>query len=145
MQLTRLTDYGLRVLMYAALRPANRKCRIVDVAESFGIPRNNVMKIVNKLANEGFINTTRGKGGGFQLGKPETEIYVGEVVSCLEGNLQIIDCESYGGCPIVPSCRLRRAFGSAREAFLQELDCYTLKDLVAPTAPLRRLLRIAGQ
>ncbi len=138
-----MTEYRLRFLIYAALTPGDRKCRIADVAESFDIPRHSVMKIVNKLANAGFLRTSRGKGGGFQLGKPESDIYIGAVVNCLEDSLQIIDCKSYGGCTIAPFCHLRSALDSAREAFLQELNCYTLKDLVAPAAPLRQLLRIA--
>ena len=53
MHLTRFTDYGLRVLMYAALKPAEEKSRIADVAQAFNISRNHMMKIVNRLANEG--------------------------------------------------------------------------------------------
>ncbi|MDM3871162.1 Rrf2 family transcriptional regulator [Porticoccus sp. W117] len=143
MHLTRFTDYGLRVLMYAALQPQGEKARIAEVSQVFGISRNHVMKIVNRLANEGWLATSRGKGGGFQLGQHTEKIGVGAVVRTLEESLEIVDCEG-DSCPIITCCRLKSALNSAREAFLGELDNYTLADLVSSPRRLKQVLQLSG-
>ncbi|MGS2722321.1 Rrf2 family transcriptional regulator [Porticoccus sp. GXU_MW_L64] len=143
MQLTRFTDYGLRVLMYAALQPEGDKARISEVAQVFGISRNHVMKIVNRMAHQGWLTTTRGKGGGFQLGQQPENIGVGTVVRTLEESLEIVDCEGED-CPIVPCCRLKQALNNARDAFLAELDHFTLADLVTSPRHLKQILQLSA-
>lgn len=63
MRLTDHTDYSLRVLMYL-----NQKKELVtlnELAEALQISRNNLIKVSNRLAKQGFIDTSRGPGGWF--------------------------------------------------------------------------------
>ncbi|MFA9461285.1 Rrf2 family transcriptional regulator [Thiohalorhabdus methylotrophus] len=128
MRLTRHTDYALRVLMYLGARN-NELATITEVAEVYKISRNHLVKVVNVLGREGYLQTVRGKGGGIRLGMPPEQIGVGAVVRVMEENLDIIDCVGTE-CPIIAPCRLRTALGEARDAFLAVLDSYTLADLV---------------
>ncbi|MCV6604658.1 MAG: Rrf2 family transcriptional regulator, partial [Porticoccaceae bacterium] len=130
-------------LMYAALQPENQKARIADVSQVFGVSRNHVMKIVNRLAKEGWLATSRGRGGGFQLGQEPHNIGVGSVVRTLEESLDIVDCEG-DGCPIITCCRLKTALNKAREVFLNELDNYSLADLVTSPRRLKQVLQLSG-
>ena len=79
MQLTHYTDYSLRVLVYLALKK-NKSVTITEIAEYYKISRNHLVKIVNNLANLGYITTQRGKGGGMHLALPAAEINIGEVI-----------------------------------------------------------------
>ena len=66
MRLTDYTDYTLRVLMFCALHP-ERSVTIAELAESHKVSKNHLMKIVNDLARQGLLQTTRGRGGGLRL------------------------------------------------------------------------------
>jgi Rrf2 family nitric oxide-sensitive transcriptional repressor len=129
MRLTRHTDYALRVLMYAGTRK-DGLVTITEVADAYNISRNHLVKVVNTLGHEGYLQTVRGKGGGFRLGKAPENVSVGKVVRTMEENLDIIDCAG-SECPILAPCKLRTALGEARDAFMRVLDGYTLADLVS--------------
>lgn len=129
MQLTRYTDYGLRVLMFLAIQPQDRLSSIDEVSELYDISRNHVNKIIHQLGKAGIIITKRGKGGGFHLAKPADAINLGQTVRLLEGEIRLIDCNS-PPCKIVGCCQLHGILADAMRAFFAVLDSYTLKDLV---------------
>lgn len=137
MQLTRYTDYGLRILMYLAAAPNGHTASISQVCDTFDISRNHVNKIVHQLGKEAFIVTQRGKGGGFRLARPPAEIGLGEVVRKLEPNLQPVDCLQPSACVLLPSCQLKSVLADAMKAFMAELDRYVLADVVAPADVIR--------
>ena len=142
MRLTVFTDYALRVLMYLALDPG-RRVRIRDVAESYAISRNHLMKVVNKLTRAALIESSRGVNGGLILARPAAEITVGEVVRRCEDDLGLVECfRTQNQCVITPECELKKVFGHALEEFMGVLDQYTVADLIAPESKLRRRLKI---
>lgn len=141
MQLTRHSDYALRLLMRLALDP-ERVVTIQEVSEAYGISRNHLMKIALELGRHGFIETLRGRGGGLRLGKAPSEIGLGAVVRATEDSFALVECfdVAHNRCVITGACRLRGALREALEAFLAVLDGYTLADLVSRPAALRRQL-----
>jgi len=95
------------------------------------------MKVVNRLGQQGYLDTIRGKGGGMRLARPPAEIRVGAVVRETEEDLAVMGCLAETGfCRIEGCCVLRRALREATLAFLQTLDSYILADLLAPGARL---------
>ena len=89
MQLNAFTDYSLRVLIYAAVR--GDRCLTSDVASAFGVSRHHVVKVVHRLQALGYLETTRGRTGGFRLAQPPDEIRVGDVVRRTEGTLALVE------------------------------------------------------
>lgn len=127
MRLKSYTDYALRVLMYLAARP-DRLASIGEIARTYRISHNHLMKVVHDLRKEGFLDAVRGRSGGIRLARPANEISVGEVVRHTEGTFDLVDCES---CVIAKACSLTGALHEARSAFMAVLDGYSLRDLVA--------------
>jgi Rrf2 family nitric oxide-sensitive transcriptional repressor len=147
MQLNAFTDYSLRVLVYAAVHPG-QQCATADAAAAFGVSRNHVVKVVHTLQQLGYLKTTRGRGGGFQLARAPERISLGEVVRRTEGTLALVECFDRGStCPLVPACGLKHAMRDASAAFFEVLDRWTVADAVGQPrwAARVRLLRPGAQ
>ena len=137
MRLKSYTDYALRVLMHLAAKP-DRLASIGEIARTYRISHNHLMKVVHDLRKEGFVDSVRGRSGGIRLGRPASQISVGEVVRHTEAGFDLVDC---GSCVIAPACALTAALHNARRAFMDVLDGYSLESLVAEQkSGLRELL-----
>lgn len=138
MHLTLYTDYTLRVMMYLAVKyESGEVATIHEMAQAYGISRNHLTKIVNELAQNGFIETTRGRSGGARLARRPSEISVGSLVRMAEKDFAIVQCHTTSrdaNCVILPACNLRNGLRRAADAFLHELDKMTLADsIIAPS------------
>jgi Rrf2 family nitric oxide-sensitive transcriptional repressor len=143
MQLTYFTDYALRVLIYAAVRPRSR-CLTSDVATAFGMSRHHVVKVVNELRHLGYLDTTRGRDGGFALARQAAGIRIGEVVRRTEGSMALVECfnRDTNTCLLSPACGLKGVLREAFDAFLAVLDRATLADLVAEPRWVRQVVAL---
>jgi Rrf2 family transcriptional regulator, nitric oxide-sensitive transcriptional repressor len=140
MRLTLHTDFALRVLIQVGIS-GDRMTTISDIAASFGISRNHLMKVVNDLGRRGYLKTLRGRNGGIRLLRRPSEINVGRLVRETEDELYVLGCLARAGyCRIERVCVLRGALRDATSAFLAVLDGYTLADLIAPHKALADLL-----
>jgi Rrf2 family nitric oxide-sensitive transcriptional repressor len=137
MRLTDYTDYTLRVLMFCATHP-ERSVTISELAQGYDISKNHLMKIVNDLARQGLLQTTRGRGGGLRLLKPASEIRIGDVVRQSETDFRLVECfdADHNTCTLTGYCMLKQVIKKAEQSFLAELDRVTLADIAAasPTA-----------
>lgn len=137
MRLTQWTDYTLRVLMYcAATQGRTQPVTITEVAEGYGISRSHLMKIVQQLAAQGLLETTRGRGGGMRLMVPASDINIGAVVRATETDFNLVECfdPATNQCRLSNHCRLKGVLWKAMQAYLAVLDGVTLEDLMAPSA-----------
>lgn len=129
MQLTRFSDYALRVLMYAHAAD-ERLVTIEEMASSYQISRAHLMKVVNALTRAGFLTAVRGRAGGLKLAKLASDIRLGDVVRATEPDFALVECFSTGNeCVIEGCCRLPAVLRRALRAFLAELDQHTLASI----------------
>lgn len=141
MQLTRYTDYALRVLMHVGSRERGELASIHEIAQVYNISRNHLMKVVQDLGQAGFLETVRGRNGGIRLGRPASEIGIGALIRHTEHSFDLIDCST---CIIVPACGVPRMLAEAMRAFLDVLDKYTLADLLHDHEPeLRQIFGLS--
>lgn len=137
MRLTTFSDYTLRTLMYLALHP-NRFVTIAEIASTYGISSNHLMKVVQHLAAGDAVVTLRGQHGGLRLLKPAAAIRLGDVIRRSEPDLALVSCS---GCIIEFGCGLPGVLDQAMAEFMAVLDGHTLADLVARPGRLMPLLR----
>lgn len=130
MQLTVHADYALRVLLYLGMVPEGATS--AEIAEAFGISRNHLIKVIQRLRELGYVQTTRGRSGGLTLTRKPQEINVGQVIRQTEPTLNLLECfdPDTNTCPIIGVCALRTALYEARAAFLKVLDGYHLSDIL---------------
>jgi Rrf2 family nitric oxide-sensitive transcriptional repressor len=140
MQMTKFTDYGLRVLMALAVTD-QKALGVGTIAQQYGISQHHVAKIATALVAGGFVVSERGRGGGLRLARGAEQISLGAVVRHLSAGEVLVECMGDGStCCIVPACGLRGPLQMAKEAFFATLDEYTIADTVFQRDALRGLL-----
>lgn len=130
MRLTAMTDYSMRLLMYLGGHP-DRLCTIAEVARAHGISEPHLMKITHRLAQAGWIETTRGKNGGMRLARQPEDIPIGAVVRDMENDLAVVEC--LGGatnCMLAGQCGLTGIMQGALNQFMAHLDQFSLADIL---------------
>lgn len=133
MRLTQWTDYTLRVLMYcAASQGRGQPVTITEIADSHGISRSHLTKIVQELGAHGLLETTRGRGGGIRLLKSANQINLGQVVRWTETDFKMVECfdPALNQCGLSRNCKLKGVLQQATDCYLAVLDAITLEDLV---------------
>lgn len=132
MKLTSYTNYALRCLQLATIK-SPELVRVDDVAKIHGLSRPHIMKVVHELGKAGYIETQRGRGGGFRLARASKDIVVGDVVRITEGPLDVVECfnPEKNTCPLMGICILSRKMQEATAAFMAVLDDLTIADISA--------------
>lgn len=145
MRLTQHTDYALRLLMLLAMEPEERHT-IEEVARRHGVSRNHLVKVGQTLAQAGFVESVRGRGGGLRLARPPGAINLGAVARTTEDSFALVDCfdRERDGCVIAPACELRGVLDEALGAFFAVLDRHFLCDLLERPSALRQLRVLLG-
>ena len=104
MRLTQWTDYSLRVLMFCAAQHGRAQpVTITEIQQAHGISRNHLTKVVVALGRLGYLETTRGRGGGLRLLQPAAQVRLGQVVRDTETDFRLLEC--FDALVDAPSCR----------------------------------------
>lgn len=144
MRLTTRTNLALRTLMVCAVN-TDRLVRKQDVAKAVNASENHLAQVINKLAQDGFITTQRGRHGGFSLAHAASSIGVGAVFRAFEADLPLIECFSdKNTCPLKDHCRMGAYLKRAVENFYSALDDLYVSDLVECNSGLEQLLQLEG-
>ncbi len=133
--LTNKGKYGLKAMVHLAGMPAGQPALVADIALANAIPKKFLDAILGELRTAGFVNSKKGRGGGYVLARPATEIMVGQIVRSLDGPLAPIQCASrafYRPCadcaPDRP-CAVRRVMAQVRDAIAAVLDARSLAEM----------------
>ncbi len=128
MKLSLYTDYSLRVLLYLGANQG-RRATLAEIAERYDISHEHLRKVVHLLGKLGYIETYRGKNGGFELKIDAALINIGEVIETTEPRQPVVDCGSQP-CILLFACALQSALNRAEQAFYNELKTYSLADVL---------------
>lgn len=142
MRLTSFSDFGLRALL--VLAGSDRETwSSVELAATLDISRDHLIKVLQRLAAGGYVQTTRGAGGGVKLAKGAAVIRIGEALEWLEDDSALTECfrGDGGQCLLTGFCALRPKLERARKAFYAELNATTLADCLNPA--LRKFVATA--
>jgi Rrf2 family protein len=135
--LTKKGKYGLKAMVHLAGQAPGATTLVTEIAETNEIPKKFLDTILGELRNAGFVNSKKGKGGGYTLAKPAHEIRVGHIIRVLDGPLAPIQCASKSSyrrcddCSDEDTCSVRLLMLEAREAIAAILDNRTLAEMRA--------------
>ena len=146
MNLSKRSEYALRALIDLGIaRELGRPIlQVSELAAKEKLPIKFLEQILTQLRGAGYVETKRGKLGGYSLAKPAGRIKIGAVIRLLDGPLAPIACVSKTAyarcsCPDEQHCGLRMLMFDVRNAISRVLDRYTLDQIVEIT--LRKMRR----
>ncbi len=143
MAITQKCQYALRAIYELALRQKEGPCKIGTVAEAQNIPVRFLENILNSLKGAGFVDSQRGKDGGYFLLRQADSITIGEVIRFVQGPLGPVECTTGidADCDFHNDCVFRPLWDKAREALEAVYDGTTFQDLVNQSENTCRLMQ----
>ena len=142
--LSRKTKYGLKALLALALEEGRGPVLVSHLARREALPKKFLEAILLELKRHGVVQSKKGKGGGYFLGRSSADITFGEVIRVLEGPLAAVPCVSETAymkctdCVDEGTCGVRVAMKEVRDATARILDRATLADVNRQVARNRR-------
>ena len=139
--LTNKGKYGLKAMVHLAGLEPGALAQVADIAETNSISKKFLDHILTELRHAGLVYSKKGKGGGYALARPASDIRIGTIVRVLDGPLAPIPCASVTAfrpcedCRDLRSCAVRQIMVEARNAIAAVLDHRTLAELRALTNP----------
>ncbi|MDD5432584.1 MAG: Rrf2 family transcriptional regulator [Candidatus Omnitrophica bacterium] len=132
MRLTYKGDYALKTILDLALHYGEKPVTIHQLAKRADIPIKFLEQILLQLKRAGFVESRRGKVGGYLLFKHPSKITLGEVVRFIDGPVEPIICvqHNYKGCRDLNKCVFRKIWQKVSESTSKIIDNITFDDLV---------------
>lgn len=135
--LTQKAKYALKALAHLGRAYDGGPVLIANIAEAERIPRKFLEGILLELKRHGFLQSRKGRGGGYWLSRPPDEVYLGAVIRIFEGPLAPIPCVSkryYAPCQDCrdeADCEVRRVMLDVKRSILAVLDRTSVADMLA--------------
>lgn len=134
--LTQKAKYALKALSHLARRHGEGPTLIADIAAAEGIPRKFLEGILLELKRQGYLQSRKGRGGGYWLTRPPEDVHLGAVIRIFEGPLAPIPCVSKryyapcSDCADEADCEVRRVMLEVKRSILDVLDRTSLAEMV---------------
>jgi Rrf2 family protein len=134
--LSQKSKYGLKAIAVLAREYGNGPILISDIARRENIPRKFLELILLELKNEGILQSKKGKGGGYFLGRPANLVSVGHVIRTLDGPIAPLPCVSKTAymrcreCGDERTCGIRIVMQEVRDATAKILDSTSVADML---------------
>jgi Rrf2 family protein len=141
MKFTANEEYGLRCLLRLGKEGADASLTLPEISRAEGISMPYAAKIMRILRQGGFVQSARGKAGGYSLSRSPESIYLGELLALLGGRLyDPTFCDRHAGvedvCANAVDCSVRDLWKSVQLAVDQVVSRMTLGDLLRHAAQL---------
>jgi len=132
--LSQRTRYAIRALLHLGDRHGQGPIQLAEIAERQNIPAKFLTVILSEMKRAGFVETMRGKEGGYWLARPPSEITYGDIVRATRGSLALVPCAArlaYAPCDHCieeTQCRMRHVMLSVRDETARILDRVSLAE-----------------
>lgn len=130
MNFSKTTSYAISVLSYMA-RHEGKQYSAKKLHEILKIPWPYLRQLLTSLSKSGFIYSTQGRNGGFQLQKAPDQIILSEIIDSVEGLDVLGTCiMGFEKCPFNQTCAMHEVWEDTRSNILKVLNSTTLETLL---------------
>jgi Rrf2 family protein len=147
--LSQKAKYALRALLMLSQQTPGDLILVADIAEQERVPRKFLELILLELKKHGILHSQRGKGGGYRLARPPSQITFGQIIRVMDGPLAPLPCASVTGyrrcadCSEDRVCTIQKVMRRVRDAMAEILDRTTLADALGGRIDERFLSTVA--
>ncbi len=131
MKLTSKGRYAVTAILDIALNASENPVTLSDISERQHISLSYLEQLFAKLRRHGLVKSVRGPGGGYQLGKPATDISIGMVISAVNENISVTKCLGQGNCQYSAECLTHDLWDELSQRIEDFLNEITLAELVS--------------
>jgi Rrf2 family protein len=134
--LSKKTKYALNALVYLAKKPNQTPTVISEIAKEEHIPQKFLELILLELKNAGYLNSKKGKGGGYYLLRKADDISIADIIRLFEGAIALLPCVTFKyyerceECKDEITCGIRDLFKEVRDESVKILKNNSLSDII---------------
>ena len=130
MKLTTKGRYAVTAMLDLALHYGEGPITLADIAQRQGISLSYLEQLFSRLRKRSLVSSVRGPGGGYSLGKEAREIYVGEVISAVDENMDTTRCHGAHNCQNNERCLTHDLWSDLSNQIYNYLNNISLQDLM---------------
>ncbi len=131
MKLTSKGRYAVTAMLDVTIHGTDEPVSLADISERQGISLSYLEQLFSKLRKYGLVNSIRGPGGGYRLGKCSAQITVADVISAVNESVDATRCQGKGNCQGGEQCLTHSLWEGLSERIKEFLKNITLAELVA--------------
>jgi Rrf2 family transcriptional regulator, cysteine metabolism repressor len=128
MKLSTKGRYGTRASIELALRYGAGPVMVREIADCQDISERYLEHILNTLRASGLVRSTRGAHGGYELSRHPSTITLGDIVTALEGPMDIVECTGDSNCPKISHCVMCEIWTEVKHSIESVLNTVTLQE-----------------
>ena len=128
--ISRKADYAIRAMICLARKTGEGVSLVRDISAEMDVPPALLAKILQDFSKLGLVSSQRGKGGGFQLGRPAKKISLLEIITAVDGPISINRCIiERGSCGREPFCTVHPVWKKIQQDIKKDLEGVSLYQL----------------
>jgi len=129
MKLSNTSEYAIRILCFMA-KDENRLYSAKYLVDELKISDKYLRKLMTDLTKAGFIQSTKGRDGGYAFIKKPEEIYLADIINVVEGMQKYLGCAlGFNKCNDKNPCVMHNTWVPVRNEFVRVFSTKTIKDL----------------
>jgi len=130
MNFSKTTSYSLNILSFMAINE-DEKMSAKYLHEKLSIPYPYLRQVLTSLSHNGFIQSKRGRSGGFTFSKPKEEIFIADIIDATDGLDSFNRCIlGFKKCPFDQQCSMHGIWEKTRNNILTVLKETSLADII---------------
>lgn len=130
MRLTTKGRYAVTAMLDLALHPGEGPIALADIAQRQGISLSYLEQLFSKLRKRSLVSSVRGPGGGYNLARQASTIFVAEVITAVDENVDTTRCAGAHNCQNDGPCLTHDLWHNLSERIHDYLNTISLQDLV---------------
>jgi Rrf2 family transcriptional regulator, cysteine metabolism repressor len=130
MKLSTKGRYGVRAMVALASSYGSTPISIKTISKKENLSEYYLEQLFSPLRRANLIRSIRGAQGGYVLCKAPSEITVGDIMTVLEGPIEVADCIDGIGCASEHDCTTKALWAKIKKSIDDVLNSITLQDIV---------------
>lgn len=130
MRLTTKGRYAVTAMLDLALHDRHEPVALADIAQRQGISLSYLEQLFARLRKQGLVDSSRGPGGGYRLGRHAAQISVADVISAVDERVDATRCAGKMNCQGDERCLTHDLWSDLSEQIHDFLNDISLAQLV---------------